>query len=76
MLLSSFQGKVAGNWAMAGHKEDVEGQEPQNRTSFEQLVLNPEVDGKLSLTQDHPNIVKMYEMFEDNSHYYMVTEYL
>lgn len=26
--------------------------------------------------QDHPNIVKMYEMFEDGSHYYMVTEYL
>lgn len=25
---------------------------------------------------DHPNIVKLFELFQDNKNYYMVTEYL
>lgn len=24
---------------------------------------------------DHPNIIKVYEFYEDNSSYYLVTEY-
>ena len=24
---------------------------------------------------DHPNIVKLYELYQDDSHYYMITEY-
>ena len=26
-------------------------------------------------TLDHPNIVKLYELFEDQLHYYLITEY-
>ena len=25
-------------------------------------------------TLDHPNIVKLYELFEDELHYYLITE--
>ena len=24
---------------------------------------------------DHPNIVKLYELYEDNENYYLITEY-
>ena len=27
-------------------------------------------------TLDHPNIVKLYELFEDELHYYLITEFL
>ena len=27
-------------------------------------------------TLDHPNIVKLYELFQDNKNYYLVTEYI
>jgi len=27
-------------------------------------------------TLDHPNIVKLYELYQDEHHYYLITEYL
>ena len=28
------------------------------------------------ITLDHPNIMKLYELFQDNKNYYLVTEYI
>lgn len=76
LLLAGLQGALEGHWAVAGSEEDGEGEEPEGGEAPVQLVLDPATAGSVGLMQDHPNIVKMYEMFEDGSHYYMVTEYL
>ena len=45
-----------------------------NISKQELVQLNYEID--LLKHLDHPNIVKMYESFEDEKRYYIVTEYV
>lgn len=41
--------------------------------SSEQVRLRYEIDILKNL--DHPNILRLYEVFEDNKHIFLVTEY-
>jgi serine/threonine protein kinase len=75
-LLTGFQSSFTRHRPTAGSQEDGEGQKFKGESSSQQRIRYFKAVGKLCVTQDHPNIVKMYEMFEDSTHYYIVTEYL
>ncbi len=63
MLLIGIQSSIDFNWIVAGTEEDGEREGSEGEPAPYQRILDFAADGKLIFTKDHPNIVKMYEMF-------------
>lgn len=48
--------------------------EEEKMLGHEINILRELVFNFISFSQDHPNIIKMYEFFQDEKRYYLVTE--